>query len=409
MARFRYRSVPPAGAAATGEIEAPDSAAAVAQLQSAGHYPLEVAAAVLASGNAVSPAAAAPSRSGRALPIAAAALAMRQLATLIEAGVPLDRALSLAADLMQGSPASDCLQRVRARVMAGEAVSSALAAEADAFGALATAMARAGEASGRLGQALGIAALWLERSRDLGQSLRSALAYPLVLLGVSAFAIVFLLAFVMPRFAAMFGDMADRLPWSTRVVLALTDALADHGPFALAALILAALAVRWHMSWAAGALFWHGLLLRVPLVGELVRKREAERFARALSGLVGAGVALSEAAELARATLVNQAIAGATAGLSGRIREGIAPATALAECRCFPDAMIGLATVGEETGRLAAMLEQAAELHRREVEVRANRLLVLLTPALTIGLGLLIAAIILSLLLPMLGLYETIL
>jgi general secretion pathway protein F len=406
MARFRYRSVPPAGAAAAGEIEALDQRAAVAHLQAAGHYPLDVSP---ATGPAPPDVTAAGPKRAIAVRAGEAALVVRQMGTLVSAGVPLERALALTADLAQRPALAALVLRLRAEIQAGASLSAALGAAGDAFGPLATAMVRAGETSGRLGQALDLAALWLERNRDLGEAVRSALVYPVVLVAVASGAVLLLLGFVIPRFEAMFRDMAGRLPWETRAVLAVAHGLADYGPFAAAGLIGAAMALRWHGGRPGGRRFWHGLVLDLPLLGELLLKREIERFTRALAGLVGAGVALPEAAELARATLVNQALRDATAGLAGDIRQGLAPTEALARCGRFPPAVIGLAAVGEETGRLAAMLDQAAELYRREVEARTARLMTLLTPVLTIGLGLVIAAIILSLLLPILGLYETIL
>jgi general secretion pathway protein F len=405
MTRFRYRSVPPAGAAGVGEIDAADERAAISQLQAVGHYPLDIRPA----DDTPDAATAIPTQAIRLLPADDAALAIRQLATLAEAGVPLDAALGLTAELGAHPALADLVGRLRGHVQGGAALSTALAHEGHPFGPLAGAMVRAGEASGRLGEALGRAALWLERSRDLGTAMRNALVYPAVLMAVAAAAILLLIGFVIPRFQIMFRDMADRLPWGTRAVMAVADGLAAYGPFVALALLVAVALLRWYVGQPDGRLVWHGLLLRLPVLGHLMLKRDVERFARALGGLAGAGVALPEAVELARATLVNEAMRAATVELAGDIRRGVGPAEALARCGRFPPAVIGLVTVGQETGRLALMLDQTAELYRREVEALSARLTTLLTPVLTIGLGVVIAAIILALLLPILGLYETIL
>lgn len=405
MTRFRYRSVPPAGAADIGEIDATDERAAVAQLQAVGHYPLDIRPA----DDTPSATASIPAQSAQPLAVHDAALAMRQLATLVEAGVPLDAALGLTAELGAHIALVDLVQRLRRHVHGGIALSTAFAHEGHPFGPLAGAMVRAGEASGRLGEALGRAALGLERSRDLGTALRNALVYPAVLMAVAAAAILLLIGFVIPRFQIMFRDMADRLPWGTRAVMAIADGLAAYGPFVALVLLVAVALLRWHVGRPGGRLTWHGVILRLPVLGDLMLKRDIERFTRALAGLAGAGVALPEAVELARATLANEAMRAATAELAVDIRRGVGPAEALARCGRFPPAVIGLVTVGQETGRLSLMLDQAAELYRREVEALSARLMTLLTPVLTIGLGIAIAAIILALLLPILGLYETIL
>lgn len=405
MTRFHYRSVPPAGAASAGEIDASDVRAAVAQLQAVGHYPLDIRPADDTQGTSAS----IPTQTARPLAAHDAALAMRQLATLVDAGVPLDSALDLTAELGAHTALAELVRRLRGHVQGGVALSTALAHEGHPFGPLAGAMVRAGEASGRLGEALGRAALWLERSRDLGTAVRNALVYPAVLMAVAAAAILLLIGFVIPRFQIMFRDIADRLPWGTRAVMAVADGLAAYGPFVALALLAAIAVLRWHAGRPGGRLAWHGVMLRLPILGDLMLKRDVERFTRALAGLVGAGVALPEAIELARATLANEAMRAATAELAGDIRRGVGPAEALARCGRFPSAVIGLVTVGQEAGRLPVMLDQAAELYRREVETLSARLMTLLTPVLTIGLGVVIAAIILALLLPILGLYETIL
>jgi general secretion pathway protein F len=397
MPAFRYRTLQPSGAVVEGEIDARDEAAAVARLQDAGTYPLEIGPAGAA--------AKAVARAGTRLRGRELALFMRELATLVAAGVPADRALGVLAGLKRGSRAAQAAEELRTSLTAGERFSAACARHA-AVPRLAAAMLAAGEAQGDLGAALDRVASHLERSRLVAQQVLSALLYPISVTVVGLLSTIFLLTFVVPRFEALLRDLNRELPPATRFLMDVSTALESGGPWVLLASVLLAALFYWRLRDPSFRAAVDRRLLGLPVGGELIRKIEAERFSRLLANLLGAGVLVPEALAIAGEAATNRAVAETAATAAAGVARGDRVAASLAGSGVLPELVIELTRVGEETGRLPDMLEKAADVLRQEIDVSVTRLIGLITPVSTILLGLLVGGLILAVFNAVLSAYD---
>jgi general secretion pathway protein F len=398
MALFHYKAARASGEIAEGEMEAADQVALVRQLQRDGLIPIRIALASQGGGLF----------SGlfqrRAKTVSQDQILhfTRELATLLEAGLTLDRGLGLLADLSQDDVLVNMIRGLRERIQAGKPLSEALAAQGKAFSPLYVSTVRAGEAGGVLHKVLGRLASYLEGAQELRQTIRAALTYPMILFVVAGLSVTGLLMFVVPQFSQMFADMGQTLPLPTRVVIGIGDLLRDYW-WALLALGFLAVAALQRLArderWCYG---WDRRLLKWPLVGDLVAKVETARFARTLGTLVGNGLPLLGALQLARAVIANRVIAESVQRASDHLKRGKGLADPLIEERILPPLALQMIKVGEESGDLEPMLMKVADVFDREVSNSVKQMLTLLEPVLIVGLGLIVVGIIVSILLPML-------
>ena len=403
MSLYRYKAVSGSGAVVEGEMEARSQSAAIEGLRARDLLPIR------ADEVGADPAARWLSRdlfARRRVTRRNIALLTRELATLLRAGLALDRALEILIDLSANEPPRRLLARVLDRIRGGASVADAVAAEEGAFPRYYVSMVRAGEAGGTLEQVLGRLADFMDRAQALKASVRSALIYPIILLVMAGLSVVVLLSVVLPQFKPLFEDAGQALPPATRVLVAAGDAVQAY--WWLMALIVAALVAlaRQQLSRPAGRLRWDRWVLRAPLAGDLVAKIEAARFSRTLATLLGNGVALLSAMPLVRETIGNSAIARSIDAAAGSLKEGKGLAQPLVEANLFPRLAMQLIRVGEETGRLEDMLLKVADIYDEEVKRTVDRMIALLVPLLTVFLGLLIAGIIVSILSAILSVYE---
>jgi general secretion pathway protein F len=401
MPRFRYRTLQPSGAVVEGEVEAGDRGAAVARLQAGGTYPI----AVEAEPDSAAPFRSVRSRRGVRLGRAGLALFSRELATLLGAGLPLDRALAVVAALKSGSRAAALAAELRTGIEAGESL-SILCARHRAFPRLYAAMIAAGEARGDLAGALERIAAMLERARAVSQQLVSSLVYPASVTAVALAATAFLLGFVMPRFEALLRDLRHDLPPGTRLLLALSHGVQDYGPLLLGLFAAAAVCFALLLRDPGFRLRVDSRLARLPVVGNLLLKIEAERFARLFGGMLASGVEPVAALATAREAAGNRALRAGLEAAQARVERGDGLVDALAAPGLLPELVVELARVGIETGRLPEMLARAADILKQEIEVTAARLVGLVTPASTILLGLLIGGLILGVFNAILEVYD---
>ena len=337
----------------------------------------------------------------RRLSVGDGAALMRELGALLGAGLPLDRALGLIAR-RGGGPAAALAAEAQAAVRAGAGLSEALQARPDAFSPFVVALVRAGEAGGELGAALERTAEYLGRSRDLREKLRTALTYPAIVAVFATLCLAFLIAVVIPQFDAVYRQAGAELPLPTRAVLALGSLARDWGWLLLLTLVIAALGARAALREPRARLAYHRRLLRFSLL----RKLDSERFARAASALLGAGVRLPHALELSAAAMRNGALRAAATRAARAVREGEPLGQALRREGLFGSLLPELAEVGEEAGRLPDMLAEAAEIEAKETEAQIGRLVAAVGPAVTIGLGLVVGVIIVSMLAAMLDVHR---
>jgi general secretion pathway protein F len=267
-------------------------------------------------------------------------------------------------------------------------------------------MIRSGEASGQLSNVLTRLVEHMERLRALRDSVISATIYPAILLGVSILSLIVMLGFVVPQFKQLFKDMGDALPVPTRIVMQMGDVFTQYGLFIFVGLVLLGVALmRWLRS-PAGSTWFQARLLRLPVLGTLMHKYEMTLFSRSLGTLLGNGVPLLTALQIATETVGNQSLRLPLQAMSPKVKEGVKVVEAATATELFEPLAINLIRVGEETGRLGPMMLELANVLNREVETGIKRALTMLEPLLILVLGVMIAAIIVSILLGILSVND---
>ena len=399
MPRFRYRALRPTGAEIAGELVATDESDAVARLQAIGSYPIEISAP--AARRLLGWTAGLRSRiSARDL-----ILFTQQLAALIGAGVPLDRALSLIASGRGRARGRALADELLGAVNRGESLSRACAEHAGLPRHYPMVIA-AGETRGDLGAALERLAAVLERARATSRALIGALVYPISVFVVACISVSFLLGFVVPRFEVLLTGFQREPPLMMRVLLLLSglfQELALPGGLAVAAVIVGvAIADRDPRF----RLALHRRLLGLPGLGSLIAKIEAERLLHLLGNLVAAGVELPAAVAATRAAMTNETFRAGLAAAERGIERGDGVAASLAAGGMLPDMAGELVRIGEETGDLAPMLLKAGDILRREFEATSAELIALVTPISVILLGLLIGAVAVAILGTVMEVYD---
>jgi general secretion pathway protein F len=290
--------------------------------------------------------------------------------------------------------------------MEGQSLADAMAGFPDSFDAVFRASVAAGESSGRLDHALSRLADDVEAREALSRSLWMALAYPLLLTIVALAVVSGLLVYVVPQVVSVFQNLRQELPWATRLLIAVADAVRAYGLLALLALVAGAFGGRAALRREPLRLAWDRFVLRLPLAGRLVRAANTARAARTLATLVASGVPVLEAMQLSAATLRSLPMQQAFKRAAVRVREGSGFARALGESGLFPPVALRLVASGEKSGRLYAMLEQAARAQQREVEGLLAAMAAVLGPAVILAVGALVLFIVLAILLPIFELNQ---
>ena len=396
MALFRYKALSAAGESLDGQMEASNADEVIVRLQDQGYLPVEAMRADQ-SGETAS-----LFSFGKKRELSAAQVLQftQQLATLLGAGQPLDRALGILIELPETADARKVLERIRETVRGGAPLSVALEQQHGLFSRLYVNLVRAGESGGGLDDALRRLADYLERSRELRSRVTNALTYPVFLLGLVFVSVTILLIGVVPQFEALFASLNAELAWYTKLVLWLSSALRNGWPLIIAALLLLA----WWLNSRVGDPAWRlamdGRLLANRYSGPLVGRLETARLARTLGTLVGNGVPLLTALNLSGNVLSNRVLANALEAASSEVKSGSGLGYALGRQKVFPRLAVQMIQVGEESGELDSLLLKVADTFDVETRNALDRLLVLLVPALTILMAVIVAAIILSVLLP---------
>ncbi len=392
MALYRYKAFSASGAVIEGEMEAASQAAVIQKVRDLGHIPVRAEEAQAGSSlrRLLTQDVFKRAGMGRGQLV----LLTREFATLLEAGVPLDRALDIMIRMSGRKGPLDILERVRDAVHGGASVAEAMAQQPDAFPAFYVNMVRAGEAGGQLQGVLTRLADLLERTQTIAENVKSSLIYPMVLVFVTALSLVLLLTVVLPEFEPLFAEAGRSLPLATRVVMGASRAIQDY--WWAGAIVLGGgwLALRHDLASATGRTRWDKVLLASPILGTLASRFAFARFSRMLGTLLANGVGLLTALALARNTLGNRVLAEAVDVVLTRVKEGGGFAEALGQTGVFPRLAVDLISVGEESGQLEGMLLKAADIYDRQAQRTVERALALLVPLLTVGLGALIAAII---------------
>ena len=408
MPLFSYRAVTPAGDVSSGELEAANESEIVDRLRDQGLLPMQIAQSIGAA--AAGPRAARPARASLLTPRRVTrdnVLGLtRELATLLRAGLPLDRALELLITLAPSLPVAVMLQGIRDEVRGGKSLSQALDARREVFSRFYVNIVRAGEAGGALGTVLARMAETMERTKELRDSVRSALIYPTILVFVAVASVMVLLVFVVPQFQTTFAQAGKALPIPTQIVIVAGTFLRNWWWAVLPAAVLAVLWFRRRGRTPAVRRVRDTRMLRMPLVGDLIAKVEIARFARTLATLLANGVTLLAGLSIVKETMGNVVLASALDGVTAKLREGKGFGRPLAETGLFPRLATQMILVGEESGRLEEMLGRVADVYDREVATAIKRFLAVLEPVLILGLAVLVGGIVFSILLGVMGMSE---
>ncbi len=393
MPVFEYKAATNSGDVVQGEMEAASQDAVIRRLQAEGHIPIR-AEEITRSAPGETPSAFTfqRRRPGRA----DVNVFTIELATLLQAGLPLDKALEMLVTIADKSPFREVLEKLLTQVRGGASLSAALESHGRLFSRFYRNMVKAGEASGALDVALARLAEFMERSRELRDSVLSALLYPIVLVVVGILSMAVILGLVIPKISQMFAEAGQQLPWFTRIVVAAGGLVENYWWLMALGIVGIYIFMRRQYADPVARSRWDGRLLRLPLVGALIARLEAARFTRTLGTLLGNGVPLLDAIAIAKEVVANQVIADGIRRVTEQVRQGEGLARPLTEARVFPPLAGHLMQVGEESGNLEAMLMQLAQIYEREVQSALRRLMAVLEPILILGLAVVIAAIILS-------------
>ncbi len=402
MPAYTYQALDAQGQAQSGVVEADSARAARNQLRAQALVPLNLSALGPSEGPNTH-----HSAWGRAaLSRTELTTWTRQLAGLVGAGLPLERALSALADEAEQARHRHLVAALRAEVNAGSSFAQALAEHPRQFPPVYRSVVAAGEQSGHLGEVLERLADDLEQQQTLRAKLMAATLYPAIVSGVALLIVLFLLAYVVPQVATVFQSSQRSLPTLTVVMLAISQAVQLLWGYAALALVAGALLVWQALRQPPLRLRWDALWLRLPLVGPLARGYNAARFASTLAMLAGAGVPILRALHAAADTLANQALRADALQAEVLVREGAPLAQALAQHRRLPSLLAMFVRQGEQTGRLPDMLQRCADQLGNDVQRRAMQLATLLEPLLIVAMGGLVMLIVLAVMLPIIQLNQ---
>ena len=393
MGTFRYRAATATGALKTGTLEGGSLVDALEQIRRLGLSPIE----------AVSVDAAPAKRSARPLPNALLAKTFGELAVILDAGIPMDRALALLAEDIESARDRAAFEALHRSVREGRPLSRALTEAGAAFPTMAAAMTSAGEADGRPAAALAKLSETLERAQALRTTLVSAMVYPAMLLVIAAGVILLMLFWVVPQFETLFSDAGASLPPMTRAVLAVSHFARRAWALVLGVLIAGMFAASRLMRRPDIRRWFDRAVLQLPQIGPLVSMAEAARFVRILASLVEGGVPLPETLAIARRSLANTHIAAAIDRVARGLREGEGLTEPLAATGVLPKLAISYLRTGEQTAQLPLMLDRLANALDREVRTKMERLIGILTPLITVAMGGIVATVIASIMTAILG------
>ena len=404
MPLYRYKALNARGELLDGQMDAASDAEVALRLQEQGHLPVEAKLASEAGGDSPWRALFEPK------PFAGQRLVQftQQLATLLGAGQPLDRALSILLELPEDEAAKRTITDIRDAVRGGASLSAALDRQHGAFSRLFVNMVRAGEAGGNLSETLQRLADYLERSRALRARVINALVYPAILLAMVGLSLLFLLGYVVPQFSAMYDSLDADLPWFSQAVLGLGNFVRDWWIVLLAIPVLALLWLDRKRRDPAFMLAFDGWLLQRKLAGSLVAKLDTARLARTLGTLLRNGVPLLSALGIARNVLDNRVLANDVDAATDEVKNGIGLSAALAKGKRFPRLALQMIQVGEESGALDAMLLKTADTFEQETSIALDRMLAALVPAVTLVLATVVGIVILAVLSPIYDLTSVI-
>jgi type IV pilus assembly protein PilC len=334
------------------------------------------------------------------------AIFTRQFSVMLDAGLPLVQCLDAIAAQHPNAAFKSTLEQVRGDVEAGSTLADAMARHPSVFDSLFTNMIAAGEAGGILDTILQRLSVFIEKIVKLKRALRSALIYPVLVLSIAVVVVGIILWKVVPVFRTLFEGFNVELPLMTRVVIALSNFLENYFIFMVLALVVGVISLRSYYRTEKGKLTIDTILLRVPTLGEILRKIGVARFTRTLATLLSSGVPILEGLEITAKTAGNAVLEGVVRQVRRQIEEGKTITEPMKQSKFFPSMVTQMVSVGESTGELDTMLVKVADYYEEEVDVVVNNLLVIMEPFMMVILGVLVGGIVISMYMPMFKLIQ---
>ncbi len=409
MPKFAYKALNKDGKETFGLVEAETQALAINDIRSLGFYPTQVREARKSDERRV--------RKSRGASVGfyiggvktkQVVTMTRQMATLIDAGLPLLRSLNVLIQQLKPCKIKEILHEISEDVQAGSTFSEGLAKHPKAFDRLYVNMVRAGEVGGLLEVVLNRLAMFMERRQALKRKVRGALIYPIAVVIIASCIVTFLLIKVVPVFAEIFEDFGSGLPWPTQFLVDAGNFMMFRWWLLLVILNSTIIGMKLLAKSHNVKRVFDRVVLKIPLFGDLVVKVGVARFARTLGTLITSGVPILQALTITRETIGNEVIQNAVQKVHDSIKEGDTMAAPLDEAKVFPRMVVNMIDVGEETGSLDAMLMKVADIYDAEVEAAVDAMLALMEPAIIICLGGVIGFIVISLYLPIFTLGDAV-
>jgi type II secretion system protein F len=405
MPEYIYKATDSLGKVVEGIMSAPEEATLVSKLHNMGYMPIKIS----------------PSSTGQKLslsmkfsiPLPFSAISgadllafTQELSTLIKAGLPLDRTLSILVEITENEKLKKVVQEVLKDVRGGRSFSDALAHHPRFFDRLYVNMVKAGEAGGVLDIVLDRLVDFLQRSQQLKSTILNAMIYPIILISVMAIVIVVMLMFVIPRFTMIFESMGKTIPLPTQILLSSSEVIKNFWWLILAVIIIISVLFQRYRTTEQGRLNWDTFKLKLPLLRDLILKIEVARFSRTLGTLINSGVPLLGALTIVKEVIKNVVVSNSISDISKGAKEGKGVSGPMRAVGIFPSLAMHMIRVGEETGKLDEMLIRVADTYDEEVQNTTKRFISALEPVLILVMALLVGFIVMSLIWAILGIND---
>jgi type IV pilus assembly protein PilC len=404
MAKFSYTAVDAQGKQANGTVEAADQSAAIAQIRQLGFYPQRLDEKRDEAVEAATAKVKAPKvKRGGKVKIKILTVFTRQLATLIDAGLPLLRSLNTLARQERNVIMRNTMAALATSVESGSTFSEALAQHPAIFNKLYVNMVKAGELGGVLEIVLARLAEFQEKAQKIKGKVKSAMVYPLVVLSIALVILSFLLVFIVPKFEKIFEEAlpGTALPGITLFVIGASNIFINQWYLIIGFIAAAVIGYNVFSATTAGAIVIDKLALKLPIFGDLLSKTAISRFARTLGTLISSGVPILQALNITRETAGNHVIAGAIAKIHDSVKEGESVVGPMEASGVFPPMVTSMVQVGEETGQLPDMLVKVADVYEGEVDNVVTGLTSVLEPIMIVMLAVVVGTIVIALFMPM--------
>jgi len=403
MPAFSYEAVDAAGTTKKGVVNSDSARAARSDLRTQGLVPISINAITTQIDDT---GITRRSAFGNHLSTVELAQFTRQLASLMEASLPLEQAFSALLEQAERTYIRDLIASIRSEVMGGSSLTDALEKHPRDFNDIYRALVKSGEQTGQLGRILSRLADYIERRNALVQKVRLAFTYPAIVTVVAFLIVTFLLTYVVPQIVSVFANTKQKLPFLTTVMLSLSDFVRNYGWIVLLIVIALAFAWRHALKNPVIKMRWHSWLLGAPVYGKFERSLNTSRFASTLAITTGSGVPILRALQTSRDTLGNVAMRAEVEEATNSVREGVSLARALGAHKHFPPMLVHMIRAGEATGELPAMLQRASDSQEQDLERRAMTMAGLLEPALILAMGVVVLLIVLAVLMPIIEINQ---